>query len=469
MKCCTLLLAATLACTVVAVTVHGEESVAPKSFAELLESVRQGQRQEAQDARQREARFLADRDTRRQELDAARARVLERQNRSDELEKRFEANERQLGERQRQLREKLGSLADLLGDLATVASEARDGFGSSLSAAEWGDDRVARAGRLLDKVDDGVDLPKLAELEDFWFELQRELTAGGEVHAFEAEVVDADGVRSPRTVVRVGVFNIVSAAGDYLQFDPRSGLLAQLPRQPARGARHDAAELARASGGMHAFALDPTGPSGGSLLAALTASPSFAERVRQGGAIGYLIMALGLLAAGLALQRFVVLLNIERRIEAQRVAARLSMDNPLGRVLAVHEANPSLDTEALELKLSEAVLRELPSIERGLSLLRLIAMVAPLLGLLGTVTGMITTFQSITIFGAGDPKAMAGGISQALVTTVQGLCVAIPLAFVHALLGSQVRRITQILEEETTGIIGERAAASLTDSAGGGA
>ena len=109
----------------------------------------------------------------------------------------------------------------------------------------------------------------------------------------------------------------------------------------------------------------------------------------------------------------------------------------------------------LELKLAEAVLSEPPKLEQGLTLLKIIAAVAPLMGLLGTVTGMIITFQAITIFGAGDPKAMAGGISSALVTTVLGLLVAIPTVLLHTVVNGRSQRIIHVLNEQATGIVAE--------------
>ena len=113
--------------------------------------------------------------------------------------------------------------------------------------------------------------------------------------------------------------------------------------------------------------------------------------------------------------------------------------------------------EVLELKLGEAILKELPKFNSMLSFLKIISVVAPLLGLLGTVTGMIVTFQAITLYGAGDPKLMAGGISTALVTTVLGLVVAIPTVFLHTLVQSRAKRLTQILQEESAGMLSERA------------
>jgi biopolymer transport protein ExbB/TolQ len=145
-------------------------------------------------------------------------------------------------------------------------------------------------------------------------------------------------------------------------------------------------------------------------------------------------------------------------------------NNPLGRVLKVHADNPGYDTETLELKLEEQVLRENAKVEGYLWLIKVVSAVAPLMGLLGTVTGMINTFQIITLFGTGDPKMMASGISEALVTTMLGLYAAIPLVLMHAFLHSLSRNITNVLDEQTTGMIAERAEldnASMSDTGAG--
>ena len=133
--------------------------------------------------------------------------------------------------------------------------------------------------------------------------------------------------------------------------------------------------------------------------------------------------------------------------------SKTSDNNPLGRVLQVAARYPNEDLEKLELRIDEAILKETPAFNRGVRLLKLLAAVAPLLGLLGTVTGMIGTFQSITLFGTGDPKLMASGISQALVTTMLGLIVAVPLLFAHAMIHARGQRFIQILDEQSAGLI----------------
>jgi biopolymer transport protein ExbB len=110
------------------------------------------------------------------------------------------------------------------------------------------------------------------------------------------------------------------------------------------------------------------------------------------------------------------------------------------------------DRETLESILQEAILRELPRLERGLSPLAIFGAVAPLLGLLGTVTGMIETFNVITVFGTGDPKLMSSGISEALVTTEIGLIVAIPVMLLHTFLSRRVDAILGEMEEKAVSL-----------------
>ena len=262
-------------------------------------------------------------------------------------------------------------------------------------------------------------LPSILDIEKLWYEQQREMVESGRVVKFNRTVLRADGSQEEMEVVRVGTYNLM-ADGMYLEYSPENGLVSELARQPS-GHQGSAADLQEAVEGFTKVGLDPTGPLGGGLLRALINTPTLVERWHFGGIVGYVITGVFVVAIFLAIWRFVFLQGVSRKVSAQLKAPETAnIDNPLGRVLAVAQANPGLDAESLELKLHEAVLKERPSIESGLSLLKIIAMVAPLLGLLGTVTGMIITFQMITLFGAGDPKAMAGGISQALITTVSG-------------------------------------------------
>ena len=251
--------------------------------------------------------------------------------------------------------------------------------------------------------------------------------------------------------MRLGVFNAI-ADGKFLRY--QDGRLAELPRQPA--GRHTAAAGAfqDATAGWVSMSVDP---SRGSILGLLVQAPTLVERIAQGGAIGYIIIALGLIGLALVGFQFTSLMLTGRAMAVQRDASSANVGNPLGRVMAVYEAHPDADTDTLERRLDESILRDTPPLERFLSTLRVLSVIAPLLGLLGTVTGMIETFQQITLFGTGDPKLMAGGISEALVTTMLGLMTAIPLVLLHSLLRDRSRGLIQVLEEQSAGLIAERA------------
>jgi biopolymer transport protein ExbB len=301
-----------------------------------------------------------------------------------------------------------------------------------------------------------TELPTIREIEGLWFELQREMAASGQVVSFETSVIDVDGETTTCNVTRVGLFNAV-CDGKYLEY-VSSGEYAFLPRQPAGRFTKTAKNIGRAEAGEEVrFGVDPTGPTGGSLLANLIQTPSIAERAQQGRQVGYAIITVGLIGIGIAFWKLWSLFVLGKAVRSQAGSKVLDVRNPLGRVLKVGEENFNKDIDTLELKLAEAIMAERPSIERGIGAVRIISVVAPLAGLLGTVTGMIVTFQMITLYGTGDPKLMAGGISQALVTTVLGLLVAIPTTLLHSFTASSAKGIIGVLEEQSTGILAERA------------
>ena len=265
-------------------------------------------------------------------------------------------------------------------------------------------------------------------------------------------MITANGDEVKEDVIRVGLFNVI-ANGKYLQYQSATGKLEELARQPKSRFLETAENLSKAKSGKVKFGIDPTR---GQLLGLLVQEPTLRERIDQGGTIGYITIALGIFGLIIAIIRLIQLTLIGIQVAAQkRNRSKPSTNNPLGRVLKVFYDNTKIDTESLELKLGEAVLKETPKLVRFNTLLKVIAVVAPLLGLLGTVTGMIITFQAITLFGTGDPKLMAGGISQALVTTVLGLCVAIPTVLMHTLVSGRSRRIIEVLEEQATGMVAE--------------
>ena len=425
-----------------------------KSLDELLEFVKQGQVNEAKENKAREARFLAEKTSQAKALSQAKKTRTEEEQRSTRLEKIFEETKEKITIKRAALNEAKGSLNELFGHINSTAGDMRENFNLSLVSSEY-PNRGEFFTDLIEKLK-GDALPTISEIERLWFEIQREMIESGRIVQYTATVATPAGDDIEAQVTRVGSFNIVTNDGQYLKYSDDT---LYLPRQPSSAFVGWASDLANADEGYSRFGIDPTGPTGGSLLAAFIDTPTLSERWHQGKQVGYVITTVGVFAMLLAAWRFVVLTKVGRQVNAQLQSSTPSTENPLGRVLAVAGDNASTDTETLELKLNEAVLKEIPALENSLTLLKIIAAVAPLLGLLGTVTGMIITFQAITIFGAGDPKTMASGISSALITTVLGLIVAIPTLLAHTVVNGRAKRVIHVLEEQAAGIIARNAEA----------
>ncbi|MDZ7870099.1 MAG: MotA/TolQ/ExbB proton channel family protein [Rheinheimera sp.] len=308
---------------------------------------------------------------------------------------------------------------------------------------------------LLKKLSVAKELPTISELEELWIALQTEMTESAKVSKFDGEVTGLEGTKAPASVTRVGSFNLISDNG-YLVYNADTKEMQPLVKQPESYVVSASADFKNASAGeLKAVYVDPTG---GNLLRLKTQEATLEEQYHSGGTPGYVITALLLIGLLISVVRFFALTSAGSKINAQlKNLNNPSTDNPLGRILKVYHDNKKADVENLELKLDEAIMRETPSIEKGIGILKLIAAVGPLLGLLGTVVGMIGAFQMITLHGTGDPKIMAGSISMALVTTVQGLLCALPLLFLHSLLQSKSNSILHILDEQSAGIIAAHA------------
>ena len=452
-------LSLTLNTFVVAQESEGDEAEISTVEA-LLQLVKEGKTKEQSANADREAKFMANKNEQAAIL-AAEKRELARQERiADQLEAEYKKNEEILRVKEEAYQKELGSLVELFGHLQSSAGEAAVQFSGSLTSPQYGLDRVDFLNSLTSKMSETTELPTIREIEGLWYELQREMVASGQVVSFDTIVIDVDGESSTCNVTRVGLFNAV-CDGKYLEYVASTGQYAFLPRQPAGRFTKTAKSVGNADAGEQVrFGIDPTGPTGGSLLANLIQTPSLAERAAQGREVGYAIIFVGLIGIGLAFWKLWSLYVLGKAVRAQAGSKTLDVRNPLGRVLKVGEENFKKDIDTLELKLAEAIMAERPSIERGIGAVRIISVVAPLAGLLGTVTGMIVTFQMITLYGTGDPKLMAGGISQALVTTVLGLLVAIPTTLLHSFTASSAKGIISVLEEQSTGILAERAEGS---------
>ncbi len=448
MKRLTLIIAAGLLSLGVATTANAQGEAA--SMSELLKLIEQGQARDSQENRKREAAFAQSKNQQQSLLNQARAARTREENISQQLEQSFEENQQSIITARQALDERLGALKELFGVLQTVSGDAQGRFNASLTNIEY-PDRSAFLVELGSKMAGASSLASIEDIERLWGMLQQEVVETGKVTRFNHLVTRADGQQEEMEVVRVGAFNIVSDNG-YLEYDGNEGTIAELLRQPEGRYLGTTDDLIDADGGAVSFGVDVTK---GGILGLLVESPTIKDRIEQGGIVGYCIIALGIIGLIIALLRWVALTNDSRKVTAQLKRDTASTDNPLGRVLAAYESNKAADTDTIELKLSEAALKEMPGLTKGLLFIKVVAAVAPLMGLLGTVTGMIKTFQVITLYGAGDPKMMAGGISQALMTTVLGLVVAIPMVLLHTVVSGQSRKIVNILQSQSAGLVAQ--------------
>ncbi len=426
-----------------------------QSLDDLKREVEQSVKQEGRLNQQREQEFINARNQQRQLLAQARADLQSEERRSDRLKNSYDSNERKLAELETVLQERMGNLGELFGVVRQVSGDVQTVLDDSLTSAHiFG--RTTFLGELAQR----KELPNVNELRRLWLAMVSEIAESGKVVKFNADVLTADGeTQFGREVVRVGVFNAISN-GKFLVWDTSVGdigTLVELPRQPASRFQSMASDLQESTSGIAPTAVDFTR---GVILQAVVKSKTVGERLGFGipgtgdaGIVGYVIMGIGLFGLLLCLWKFLSLFGAASKINKQIKSTTADKGNALGRVMAVYTDNPDADIETLELKLDEAILRETAPLESSLSFIKVLYVVAPLLGLLGTVVGMINTFQQITLFGTGDPRMMAGGISMALMTTVLGLVVAIPLTLLHSYLQSKSKALIQILEEQAAGII----------------
>jgi biopolymer transport protein ExbB len=444
-----------LALALVALVLPAARAAAVETLDELLEQTRSARAKQAEVEARREREFLARREEQAQLLAEAKRERDAAEARSKRLSAQFDANEAALAEKDALLTQRLGNLGELFGVVRQVAGDGSSIMYNSLLSAQFPrrDEFFAGLGK-------AKSLPSIAELERLWFEIQREMTESGNVVRFESTIVDADGKPTKAEVVRIGGF-VAMSDGRYLSYLPSVGALGVLARQPPSNLVGYARTLQSATNGASGdgYVEAAVDPSRGVLLSMIVQRPTLEERIEKGEAVGYVILLVGAIGAVVALYQAIYL--IWTRIAVSRQLARLdqpTQDNPLGRVLSAIEADPSTideDAEVVELRISEAVLREVPRLERFQAFLRLAVAAGPLLGLIGTVVGMIITFQSITESGSSDPRLMANGISQAMIATVLGLGIAVPLLFVNAGLASMSRALVQILDEQSTGLLAE--------------
>jgi biopolymer transport protein ExbB len=377
---------------------------------------------------------------------------------SDRLSETYQTNELRIGELNTELRDKAVALglAELFGLARQSANDTSSILQQSLITTQF----PAPPGELardewLRQFSASRATPTPTELERLWVEIQREMTASGQVAKYRATVVQPSGEPTESEVIRIGPFT-ATADGQFLSYLPNLRTLNVLPRQLPDEFMEVAREFTEATSGYVNAVVDANR---GVLLGLYVSRPTNLERVEQGELIGLIIITVGVLGFLAFVFQLIHLVIVRLAVSRQlKSLDRPTANNPLGRVLLAFKGDQSRieqDADIAELRITEAVLREVPKLERFQAFLRLCVAAGPLLGLIGTVVGMIITFQSITESGSSDPKLMATGIGVAMIATVLGLFVAIALLFANALLNSLSRGVVQILDEQSAGMLAE--------------
>ncbi|MCX9449225.1 MotA/TolQ/ExbB proton channel family protein [Vibrio cholerae] len=413
----------------------------------LVQQATQEKAQQQQHNQQREAGFVQT----AQELQAAKAELLAERNRlqkeADQLSSQFSDNENTLARLEETLRLETGSLGEMFGVVRQNAKELQSELDQSVTGVE-----LRAHQQSIDDVVAAKTLPSMAQLRGLWQAMSEEIRASGQVQTTEIQWLNGQGETQTVPALRIGSLGLISEQG-YVKWDNARQQALSYQQLPSDFPTFSHIRTL-VDGDVVTMKVDP---SRGVLLEQLALTPTLSQRLQAGGVIGNVILVLLGVGLIIALYRGAILATLRQKIKAQLKNPEQPGNNPLGRILAVYNKEQQRSVEALELRLLEAVVDEQNHLETGLSMLKLLAALAPMLGLLGTVTGMIETFQVITQFGNGDPKVMAGGISMALVTTVEGLIAAIPLLLAHNILSAQAEAIRNILEKQGIGLVAQQA------------
>jgi biopolymer transport protein ExbB len=425
---------------------------------QLLESTHRLKLNEKKRYQAREDNFMANRDKQKSLVSNAKQDFLQAQKIANPLVIVTDKQQKKIDE----LQTKLDKHSEELGDIHSIYSQFSGDFIARMKDSLV-QSQLPKRQEVLQTLQSTTELASIQDMREMWLLVMQEMTEAGKNIQYRSEVINSQGKSQVQDVIRLGTFSLFSE-GRFLRFIPENQELLVIDQQPIeQGVMQEFSEAVSElksndhNGLSNHLASAVIDPSRGDLLAILGQSPSIYERLLQGKEVGFSIVILGVVGLLLIFYRLVYLSVTWVKTQQQlKNLSDIKTDNPLGRIFTkVNQLDGASkrDDESLQLALDEAILKELPRLEQGHSLIKLFSAIAPLLGLLGTVIGMIATFQSISLFGSGDAKLMAGGISQALVTTVLGLTVAIPLLLSHNLLVSFSKMLLQILDEQSAGIL----------------
>ena len=410
-----------------------EEEVDPniervEKIQDLIDRVEQNRQELSSIDKARLDNFINKVADRRFLLSKAKKQLADEEARNQRLEDLFEANEIKLSELETELNIKLGVLGELFGVARQMAGELQADSETAYNFSEYPKrtDTLNEIGK--------IKVHSLKNLEDLWFLHLNEINSSGEVKEISANIINSSGDIEETQLVRYGPFNIVENRS-FVKTDIANNAFSVLQKQPDRSLRRNFRSHYRSDG----YSVAPIDPTRGFLLSLYLDKPSTFERIAQGKLIGFIIVIIGISGLIFAGYRYYSLYQYSKTISSND-------DNDVfNKIQSI--SNNTRDIEAFERECDEVLLTVNGNLSFGVNWIKFLAAVAPLLGLLGTVIGMIETFQAITVFGTGDPKQMAGGISQALVTTMLGLIFAAPLLAMYTLLSEKVSGILQEIEE----------------------
>ena len=401
-----------------------------QTIQELLQKVENNKSIYVNEDAERIETFLSLVSERKSLLADAKEQLRKEKIRNTNLESRFENNEKELADLQERLQIKIGVLGELFGVARQFAGELYASTENGFTFYEFPE----RPSKL--EIIGQTQVHNIAQLETLWISYLNEIAASGEIKKVKTNIIDPKGNSYEDEIVRYGLFSasignsFVTPASDLNGFQ-------LLKRQPERSVIKSLKRYPNSDDYTN-VSIDPTR---GFLLSLYLDKAGWFERIAQGKAIGFVIILIGLTGLAFSIYKIRFLLLNQEELESDG-------DNVVNQM--IQKTKDVSNYESKENILDELILNYSSKIEWGVSWVKFFAAVAPLLGLLGTVIGMIETFQAITLFGTGDPKQMAGGISQALVTTMLGLIVAAPLLGFYTYISDKASSLIQTVEEKAS-------------------
>ncbi|RLF05767.1 MAG: MotA/TolQ/Exb proton channel [Thermoprotei archaeon] len=379
--------------------------------------------------------------------------------------KRLEKENKKLAEKKARLAVEYNSkdamAKELTGFIRIAAKDIDALLGRSINSA-FNPDREKKIKPVLNK----SRFPGMDDIKSMVEILFDEISVAGQVRLIDGPMINRAGRETVSKILTLGNFTAAYQADEngknetgFLLFSPQSKSLFALSKLPPSFLSK---KIKKYMAGKSADV--PIDISHGAALRQITHRTSLKSQIQNGGPIVWPILGIGLFAVIIIIERLLFLyranINADKMMNKINSLAQAGQwdeginicekqkKRPVPRVLLAGINSRNRTREEMENILQETILREIPRLEKFLSTLGIMAAIAPLLGLLGTVTGMINTFHVITFYGTGDPKMMSGGISEALTTTMLGLGVAIPIMLFHTFLSRNVETIISQMEEK---------------------